>query len=285
MEPRSVLITGCSTGIGYVTAKLLVARGYRVFATARKQVDVDRLIGEGLNGVTLDLADDASIAAAVDQVLGQTDGRLFALLNNGAYGQAGAVEDLPTDVLRAQFEVNLFGWHELTRRVLPSMRRYAEGRIIQVSSIFGITAFKFKGAYCASKFALEGLTDALRMELAGSGIHVSLIEPGRITTQFRDNAKAALLGSIEVEKSAHKTAYKRMLYGLENPGAEPPFTLPPQAVAKKVVHALESSRPKPRYYVTVPAYGLALLNRLLPVRLMDKVLIWAAGSEYRSTQE
>jgi NAD(P)-dependent dehydrogenase (short-subunit alcohol dehydrogenase family) len=285
MEQRSVLITGCSTGIGYVTAKLLARRGYRVFAAARKQADVERLNAEGFDGVTLDLADGESIGRAIDDVLERSGGRLYALFNNGAYGQPGAVEDLTTDVLRAQFEVNFFGWHELTRRVIPVMREHAEGRIIQVGSILGITPLKFRGAYNASKFAMEGLTDTLRMELAGTGIHVSLIEPGRIVSAFRDNSLPTFLDNIDVERSVHKCVYERVLHKLKKPGKEPPFTLPPEAVAKKVVHALESRRPKIRYYVTVPTYILVMLNRLLPARLMDKVLIKVAGSEYRSTPE
>ena len=283
MNQRAILITGCSTGIGYVSAKILAQRGYRVFAAARKPADVRRLTDEGLQGVKLDLADQASIGTAVDEVLERNDGELFALFNNAAYGQPGAVEDLSTEVLREQFEVNFFGWHELTRRVIPVMRSRGEGRIIQVGSILGITPLMFRGAYNASKFALEGLTDTLRMELAGTQIFVSLIEPGRIISQFRDNALTTFLDHIDVENSVHSAVYKRVLHKLKHPGDEPPFTLPPQAVAKKVVHALESRRPKIRYYVTLPTYVLIALNRLLPARLMDKVLIRAAGEEYRST--
>ena len=177
---KSVLITGCSSGIGEATAHRLAERGYQVFATARKPEDVARVNRAGLNSLPLDLCDPASIADAVEQVLEQTGGRLYALFNNGAYSQPGAVEDLETRVLRTQFETNLFGWHDLTRRLIPVMRRQGEGRIIQNSSVLGFVSLRYRGAYNASKYALEGLSDTLRLELDGSGIHVSLIEPGPI---------------------------------------------------------------------------------------------------------
>jgi len=171
MDTRTILITGCSSGIGRCVARGLATRGYRVFATARRREDVEHLRAEGLAGLQLDLADSASIAAAVDEVLERTDGHLYALFNNGAYGQPGAVEDLSREVLRLQFETNLFGWHELTNRVLPVMRQQGYGRIIHNSSVLGFVALPFRGAYTASKYALEGLTDTLRLELRGSGIH------------------------------------------------------------------------------------------------------------------
>jgi len=259
----------------------LKARGYRVFASARRQSDVTRLREDGFEAVRLDLRDAASIHAALDAVLARTGGKLYGLFNNGGYGQPGAVEDLATDVLRAQFETNLFGWHELTRRVLPIMRRQGHGRIIQNSSVLGLVALKWRGAYNASKFALEGLSDTLRMELRGSGIYVSLIEPGPIASRFRENAYEAFKNNIDAENSPHREAYRRVEARLATEDKAQPFTLRGGAVLDKVVHALESRRPKPRYYVTVPTHALGFLRRILPTRLLDMALRGAANREYR----
>ncbi len=278
---RAVLITGCSSGIGLCVAEGLRSRGYRVFATARKQADVQRLIGDGFEALELDLGDSESIAAALEEILQRTGHRLYALFNNGGYGQPGAVEDLTTDVLRAQFNTNFFGGHELTRRVLPVMRAQGEGRIIQNSSVLGFITLKFRGAYNASKFAVEGLSDTLRIELEGTNIHVSLIEPGPIISRFRGNAYRAFKANIDIERSPHRKAYVSLERRLANNEDEPPFTLPASAVLKKVVHALESDRPKPRYYVTVPTYGFGVLKRLLSTRLLDRLLIAASGAEVR----
>ena len=278
---RAVLITGCSSGIGKCVTVALAARGYRVFASARKRSDVTRLGEEGFEAVKLDLCDTASIREATETVLARTDGMLYALFNNGAYGQPGAVEDLSTDVLRAQFEANFFGWHELTCQVLPIMRRQGYGRIIQNSSVLGLVALKWRGAYTASKFALEGLTDTLRMELRGSGIHVSLIEPGPIESRFRENAYEAFKKNIDVGNSPHREAYRRVEARLAVEEKAQPFTLPGDAVFKKVVHALESRRPKPRYYVTVPTYAFGFLRRILSTRLLDMTLRAVSGGEHR----
>ncbi len=278
---KAVLITGCSSGIGKCVAVGLAARGYRVFASARRASDVTRLGEEGFEVVRLDLCDTASIREALETVLARTDGKLYGLFNNGAYGQPGAVEDLSTDVLRAQFEANFFGWHELTCRVLPIMRRQGYGRIIQNSSLLGFVALKWRGAYSASKFALEGLTDTLRMELSGSGIHVSLIEPGPIVSRFRENAYQAFKANIDIENSPHREAYRRVEARLATEDKTQPFTLPGDAVLDKVVHALESRRPKPRYYVTVPTYAFGFLRRILSTRLLDLALRGASGGEHR----
>jgi short-subunit dehydrogenase len=269
---KNILITGCSSGIGLCVAKALQARGYQVFATARKQQDVKILQQEGLTSLQLDLSQSHSIAHAVEQVLDQTQGQLYALFNNGAYGQPGAVEDLGVDVLREQFETNLFGWHDLTCRIIPVMRHQGTGRIIQNSSILGFISLPYRGAYVASKYALEGLTDTLRLELAGSGVSVSLIEPGPIESCFRKNALAMWHKNIDAERSAHHDLYQEMLKRLEKPGPAAPFTLPPEAVLKKVIHALESPRPKIRYYVTFPTHLFALLRRILTHRAMDWAL-------------
>ncbi|HSS65828.1 MAG TPA: SDR family oxidoreductase [Gammaproteobacteria bacterium] len=278
---RSVIITGCSSGIGLCVAEGLRSRGYRVFATARREADVQRLAGDGFESIRLDLSNSESIAAALEEILDRTENRLYALFNNGGYGQPGAVEDLTTEVLRAQFETNFFGWHELTRRILPVMRAQGEGRIIQNSSVLGFITLKFRGAYNASKFALEGLSDTLRLELNGTNVHVSLIEPGPIVSRFRENAYRAFKANIDAERSSHRKAYVSLERRLADSENEPPFTLPASAVLRKVVHALESGRPKPRYYVTVPTYGFGVLKRLLPTRLLDRLLISASGAEVR----
>jgi len=278
-DPRAktVLITGCSGGIGYCVAHGLRERGYRVFATARRQEDVARLAREGLESLRLDLDDSASIEQAVDETLERTGGTLFALFNNGAYGLPGAVEDIPREALRAQFETNLFGWHDLTCRVLPVMRAQGHGRIIQNSSILGLVAFAYRGAYAASKFALEGLSDTLRLELAGTGIHVSLIEPGPIESRFRANAYAKFQAHIDPSRSAHQARYEAMQARLTKEGPAVAFTLPPQAVLRKVVRALESRHPKARYYVTLPTHLLGRLRRLLPTAILDELLQRASG--------
>ncbi|KPK47001.1 MAG: oxidoreductase [Thiotrichales bacterium SG8_50] len=271
-ETKSVLITGCSSGIGLYCAQGLHQRGYRVFATARKQEDVARLAALGLESLQLDLDDSGSIHAAVAETLRRTDGYLYALFNNGAYGQGGAVEDLRRDVLRAQFETNLFGWLELTNLVLPVMRRQGHGRIVQNGSVLGLVTLTYRGAYNASKFALEGLTDTLRLELSGTGIHVCLIEPGPIASQFRKNAFAAFKRNIDAAHSPHRERYRATEARLTKEGPAVPFTLGPEAVLDKLIHALESPRPKIRYYVTFPTYLFGFLKRLLPERAMDWVL-------------
>ena len=281
MRDRVILITGCSSGIGRCAAELLKRRGYHVVATARKLEDVAQLQADGFEAVQLDLADSESIQSAFTAVMTLTDGKLYGLFNNGAYGQPGAVEDLSREVLRAQFETNVFGWHELTNLVIPIMRQQGEGRIVQNSSILGLVAMPFRGAYNASKFALEGLTDTLRLELSGSNVHCSLIEPGPILSRFRANAFAAFKQNIDATKSVHQSKYQNMLARLETEGAAVPFTLPAEAVVKKLIHALESPRPKSRYYVTVPTHLFGFLRRVLPTRLLDRLLMKAGGDGKR----
>lgn len=277
MKPKNILITGCSSGIGQCVAAGLARRGYRVFASARRHVDVRSIEADGLECVQLDLADSRSIRQAVDEVLARSGGRLDALFNNGAYGQPGAVEDLSRDVLREQFETNLFGTVELTNLIIPLMRAQGYGRIIQNSSVLGLVALPYRGAYTASKYALEGITDTLRLELRGSGIHLCLIEPGPIESRFRANALAAYKRNIDVEHSLHRDKYLAMERRLAKQGAAVPFTLPPEAVLKKVVHALESRYPKARYGVTVPTHLFAALKRLLPDYWMDRLLATVGG--------
>lgn len=269
---RNILVTGCSSGIGLCVAQGLHARGWRVFASARKTEDVERLQQLGLEALPLDLADSMSIHAAVDELLRRSGGTLDALFNNGAYGQPGAVEDLSRAALREQFETNLFGTHELTCCAIKVMRRQGHGRIIHNSSVLGLVALPFRGAYNASKFALEGLTDTLRLELHGSGIHVCLIEPGPIISRFRANAMQMYRQNIDADASFFCTTYNRMENRLTRKGPAAPFTLPPEAVLAKVIHALESPRPRARYYVTFPTYLFGTLKRLLPTSALDWVL-------------
>jgi len=263
-QQLSVLITGCSTGIGYDTSITLSKLGYQVFATARKQTDVDKLTALGLQAHLLDLTNESSIDNALSWVLTQTGGLLYGLFNNGAYGQAGALEDLPLKALKLQFDTNFFGWHYLTQQVIPVMRKQGFGRIIQNSSVLGLVAMPYRGAYNASKFAIEGYTDTLRLELKNSGIQVVLIEPGPIETQFRANALAKTLEFIDIESSVHKNNYKIQLDRLSKKGPSNKFTLPASAVTAKIVHALSSKKAKTRYYVTKPTYIMALLKRILP---------------------
>jgi NAD(P)-dependent dehydrogenase (short-subunit alcohol dehydrogenase family) len=269
---KTILITGCSSGIGYATAAVLKNRGHKVIATARKPEDVIRLEQEGFIAIQLDLADSDSIQQAVKHALESSDGKIDALFNNAAFGQPGAVEDLSRDVLRFQFETNLFGTHELTNRLIPLMRGQGHGRIIYNSSVLGLVAMKYRGAYNASKFALEGLADTLRLELYGSGIHISLIEPGPILSNFRKNSYALYKKNIDSEHSFHKETYKAMEARLQKEGAAVAFTLPAEAVARKVIHALEAKRPSMRYYVTFPTYLFAVLKRILPMSWLDALL-------------
>ena len=278
---KQILITGCSSGIGACVARGLKERGWRVFATARHAADVARLKSEGFESLVLDLNDSTSIRTALHEVLTLSDGRLDALFNNGGFGQVGAVEDLTRDALRAQFETNLFGWVELTNQVIPIMRSQGHGRIVMNSSVLGYAAFAYRGAYNAVKFALEGLTDTLRQELYGSGIHVILVEPGPITSRFRENCVPHFEMHIDWQQSVHRPQYEGQMTRLNTKGAAVPFTLPPEAVLKKVIHALESPSPRPRYPVTVPALVFGWLKRILPVQMMDWVLRQASGGGRR----
>jgi NAD(P)-dependent dehydrogenase (short-subunit alcohol dehydrogenase family) len=278
---QTILITGCSSGIGHTVAHGLKARGWRVFATARMAEDVARLKGEGLESLLLDLDDSDAIRAAFAEVMALSGDRLDALFNNGGFGQVGAVEDLTRAAMREQFETNLFGWLELTNLAIPVMRRQGHGRIVMNSSVLGYAAFAYRGAYNAVKFALEGISDTLRHELHGTGIEVCLVEPGPITSRFRENCLPHFLRHIAWRDSVHRDQYEAQMARLNTPGPAAPFTLPPEAVLEKVVHALESRRPRPRYPVTVPAVAFWWLKRLLPVRAMDSVLMRASGGGKR----
>ena len=270
MTERSILITGCSSGIGLDAARGLKARGWRVFATCRQEVDCERLRAEGLESFPLDYADEASIAAAVDEVVQRTGGTLDALYNNGAFACPGAVEDLPRGALREIFETNLFGYHDLTRRVIPLMRAQGHGRIVNCSSVLGLVGMTWRGAYVATKFAMEGLTDVLRIEMKGTGIEVILIEPGPIATRIRENAVPHFERWIDWENSARRAQYVSLRGRLyDKKVKKDTFELGPEAVTAKLIRALEDRRPKPRYFVTTPTYLMGFLRRVLPTRALD----------------
>lgn len=271
---KSILITGCSTGIGLCAAQTLQDRGWLVIASCRHIEDVSKLESLGLQHVIkLDLSDGASIESGFERALEIADGRLDAVFNNGAYGQPGAVEDLTTQALRLQFETNVFGTHALTRLAVIHMLAQGQGRIVQNSSVLGLVAMPFRGAYNASKFALEGLTDTLRLELKGTKVKVSLIEPGPIETAFRANALIALKDNVDIKTSRHKEGYEAAIIRLSASTSNSSFTLPSDAVVKKLIHALESNKPKARYFVTFPTYLMALLKRIFPIAWLDAVLI------------
>ena len=267
---KTILITGCSSGIGYDAAHGLRAKGWRVFATCRRDSDVERLKSEGFESYRLDYADEGSIHSALAHVLADTGGTLDALYNNGAFACPGAVEDLPRGALREIFETNLFGYHDLTRQVIPVMRAQGHGRIINCSSVLGFTPLKWRGAYNSTKFALEGLTQTLRLEMRGTGIDVILIEPGPITSDIRVKSIPQFERWIDWENSplaeAYRTVLRDRLYKSSGPDR---FELPASAVTKKLIHALESPMPKLHYYVTTPTYVMAALKRILPVRAWE----------------
>ncbi|MBK1637094.1 SDR family NAD(P)-dependent oxidoreductase [Rhodovulum adriaticum] len=274
MAQKSVLITGCSSGIGYDAAHALTKRGWRVLATCRKARDCERLRGEGLESFPLDYADEDSIAAALDEALSRTGGTLDALYNNGAFACPGAVEDLPRGALREIFETNLFGVHDLTARVIPVMRAQGHGRIVNCSSVLGFVPMKWRGAYVSTKFALEGLTDTLRLEMRDTPIQVILIEPGPITSRIRVNSIPHFTRWVDWRNSARADQYRNSLLKrlYEDRDGPDRFELPPAAVSAKLAHALESPRPRARYYVTTPTYLMDGLRRVLPTAALDWII-------------
>ena len=269
---KSILITGCSTGIGYASAHYLRDRGWRVFASCRKAEDGARLQGEGFEAPLIDYEEAETIGAGAAEVLAATDDKLGAVFNNGAYAVPGAVEDLPVEGLQAAFQANFFGWHDLTRRLIPAFRENGAGRIVQNSSVLGFVPLRWRGAYVATKFAVEGLTDVLRLELEGTGIGVSLIEPGPVTSKIRENSIPHFERWIDVEASARAADYARLRSRLYEDRGKDRFELPPEAVATKLEHALTSPRPRPRYYVTTPTYIMGALKRILSTRALDRIL-------------
>lgn len=269
---RSIIVTGASSGIGAWCTRALKRDGWRVFATARKPEDIATLEAEGIETFYLDYTEPESIELLVKTVLDKTGGTLDALYNNGAYAQAGAVEDLPVEALRLQFEANLFGWHDLTRQIVPVMRLQGHGRIVHCSSILGLVPHAYRGAYASSKFALEGLMLCLRAELEGSSISVSLIEPGPVESKIAINGLPWINKFIDLEGSVHADAYQIQLKRLTSGGTKSRLKGKPEDVYKVLHHALTSSRPKPHYVVTVPAKLGAMLKRLLPSGLLYRIV-------------
>jgi len=270
---KTILITGCSSGIGYRTAHYLHKHGYKVFASVRKEEDLKRLKEEGLDTYLLDVTKPESIKHTLDAILKQTDGKLYAVFNNAGYGQPGAVEDIPTDVLKEQFETNFFGLHEMTRQVIPIMRRQGYGRIIQHSSILGIISLRFRGAYNATKYAIEGLCDTLRLELQKDNIHVITINTGPVHSDFRKNATKKFYEHIHGKKTVFEKEYAKELLPHEEKKSKDPFTKDAEVVIANIIQALEKPHPKPRYYNTSATYLLGGLKRILPSALLDKVLV------------
>jgi short-subunit dehydrogenase len=276
---HSVLITGCSSGIGLCLALGLKKAGYRVFATARKSNDVEKLKQLGFKSHQLDLTSSESIKLAMNEIYSQTD-TLYGLIHNGAYGQVGALEDISREVLEAQFQANVFGWHELTNLVLPVMRKNNSGRVIYLSSVLGFVAMPFRGPYNASKFAIEGLVDTLRLELINTNIQLSLVQPGPIDSQFRANAYLAFKDNVNMDNSNYQANYQGMIERL-NSSKLATFTLAPESILSCVLHALEAPKAKIHYRVTFPTKLFALLKRILPSRILDKILSKAGGGGKR----
>jgi NAD(P)-dependent dehydrogenase (short-subunit alcohol dehydrogenase family) len=271
--PRTILVTGAASGIGRHAIDGLKERGWRVFAGARSEEDVKRLIEEGFEAVHLDYDSPAIVSAALYRILDKTGGRLDAVFNNGAYSQLGAVEDIATEHLRAQFESNVFGWHELIRRVVPVMRRQGHGRIVNCSSVLGFVTTRYRGAYAASKYAIEGLTDALRLELADTDIRVVLIQPGPIASGLSGKAVQRFRETVDIERSPHREAYHNALARIEKDEFSTRFRLGPEAVLAKLVTALDSPKPRARYRVTLLTEATAIAKRLLPTSVMDRILL------------
>ena len=278
---KNVLITGCSTGIGYCVALGLKAQGYRVIATARTKNDIAKLETEGIETLHLEVSDSESIQQAVKAVHELCNNELYAIFHNAAYGQPGAIEDLSRKTLETQFATNFFGWVELNNSLIPLLRKQSKARIIFNSSVLGIISLPYRGAYNASKYAIEGMADTLRLELHDTNIDVSLIEPGPVESDFRKNALKAFKANIDIDNSVHSQKYQRQIKRMEKIGPAAPFTLPAESVLKKVIHALESKKPKAHYYVTFPTYLFGYLKRILPTRWLDKILIHVSKSEMK----
>jgi len=279
VQQKIILITGCSSGIGHDAALALAKRGHRVIASCRQQKDVDALLAKGFDSIQLDVTNSDSINTAFKQLLLKTGGRLDVLINNAGYGQAGALEDVPEEALTAQFATNVFGLMAVTRQAIPIMRLQGSGCIINISSILGLISMPFRGAYNASKHAVEAISDTLRLELKSSGIHVCTIEPGPIVSRFRETSIDFALENVAMEQSHFRRQYQHMLGNFRTQKAESIFTCKPEAVIKKLVHAIESRHPKAKYPVTFPTHLFVLLKRLLSVRMLDRVLLRISAKE------
>ena len=265
----NIVITGCSSGIGLETALYLKKRMIKVYPTARRQEDVEKLKEIGFeDAIYLDVTKPDSIKSVINRVL-ELDGKIDVWFNNAGYGQLGAIEDVPTNVLKEQFETNVFGLHEATRQIIKVFREQGYGKVIQHSSILGLVSLPFRGAYNASKYAIEGLSDTLRLELTNTDIYVVLLNTGPIKSNFRKNAIASL-DKIDINSSIFKEKY---IEAKEGRSKRVPFSLTPDAVASVVHKIILSPKPEPRYYITKASYILAFAKRLLPTSLLDRLLL------------
>lgn len=272
MTAKSILITGCSSGIGLDTARTLKALGWQVYASCRAAEDCEKRAAEGFSAPQLDYQDANSIARCAKDVLEETDTALDAVFHNGAYALPGPLEDIPADGMRAQFEANFLGWHDLNRHLIPAMRNRGQGRILFNSSVLGLVGMKYRGAYVATKFALEGYSDVLRLEMSGTGIDVVLIEPGPIETDFRKNAIRQFDQWVDWKSSVRRKQYEDSLLEMLRKGGSSRVQWPASDVTKAVVKALHAKKPKARYGVTTPTHAMGIARRLLPTRALDWVL-------------
>jgi len=270
LKEKTILITGCSTGIGRQTAIYLKQQGFQVFPTARKTKDVAMLQELGFDAFLLDVTKKETIESTLKALLNITNGTLDIVFNNAGFGQPGALEDVSTKVLKEQFETNVFGLHEVTLQILPIMKKQGYGKIIQHSSVLGIVSLKLRGAYNASKYAIEGLTDTLRLELKDTNIQITVLNTGPITSDFRKNAIIKTKENIAIESSRFQKIYSENLSAQKS---EVPFNLPAIAVAKKVEKIVLSKTIKPRYYITKATYILGFAKRILSSSMLDKILL------------
>ena len=269
---QNILITGCSSGIGLQTALTLKENNYKVYASARKEEDVEMLRNLGFETFKIDVRNKEEITQALETII-KNDIKLDVVFNNAGYGQPGAVEDLSVDTLKEQFDTNFFGLHEVTLQAMKIFRAQGFGKIIQHSSVLGIISLKYRGAYNASKYAIEGITDTLRQEVLGSNIFISTINTGPVTSKFRENALIKFNKNIQIEGSFFEEVYKKELkVRLESNDNNAPFNLPATSVANVVLKIMQTQKPKPRYYVTKATYILGFLKRVLSTSLMDKLL-------------
>ncbi|MBN2824683.1 MAG: SDR family NAD(P)-dependent oxidoreductase [Campylobacterales bacterium] len=266
----NIVITGCSSGIGLATAHYLKDQGIKVYPSARKSEDVAKLKELGFeDAFVLDVTNYDHIRVAINEVLAK-DGKIDVWFNNAGFGQPGMVEDIETTILKEQFETNVFGLHEATRQIIAVMRKQGYGKVIQHSSVLGIISLSGRGAYNASKYAIEGLTDTLRLDLKGSNIHAVLLNTGPISSDFRKNAIAKLQANVDIQHSRFKELY---IQNIEGNNKKVPFNEEAVSVAKVVHRIIQAKRPKPRYYITKATYILGYLKRFLSSKMLDRILV------------
>lgn len=265
----NIVITGCSTGIGLETANYLKDKFITVYPTARYEKDVQMLKDLGFeHAMQLDVTKPEMIETVIEKVL-ELEGHIDVWFNNAGYGQPGAIEDITTTTLREQFETNVFGLHECTRQIIPVMRKQGHGKIIQHSSVLGIISLFGRGAYNASKYAVEGLTDTLRLELKDTRIYPVLLNTGPIASHFRQTAVKKLEENVDMEHSVFKDKYHASIKGI---GKKVPFKEEAVSVARVVHKIILADKPKPRYYITKATYLLGYLKRILSTGLLDQIL-------------